>query len=81
MQKSKEPMVLKKAIKLLKEGRVKLDYKNGNKWYFSVMGYHDTYSVIINEHTMSCTCKYESYHPNGICSHKLAALLYILRQE
>ena len=31
------------------------------------------------EHNMSCTCKYEAYHPNGVCSHKLAALLYILR--
>ena len=71
--------LIEKAERLLREGRVILDHKNGTKWFFTVKGYHDTYSVIINEHSMSCTCKYEAYYPNGICSHKLAALLYILR--
>lgn len=67
--------VIQKAKKLIEEGRVKLDYK-GKGAYFTIHGYKEDYDVIINHKGTSCTCKYQIYSPNKICSHALAAYFY-----
>jgi len=68
----------RKGEMLLRFGRVKLDMKRGSRWYFTVKGKHEEYSVIIDERKYyeSCTCKYWTVRQRR-CSHIWAALLYI----
>jgi hypothetical protein len=67
----------KKAKKLFKEGRVKLDFESGKRVYFSVYS-REIHSVIFEKekNEFKCDCKYFSVKQKE-CSHIKACKLFI----
>lgn len=67
--------VLEKAERLISEGRV----YQVSRILFYVMGYHGKYFVSIEEGKFRCTCK--GYRRRGSCSHIVAVLLLMSRED
>lgn len=69
--------VYKKARKLVKEGRVRLDFETSKRSYFIVYS-REIHSVIYekNEKKFICDCKYFSVKSKE-CSHILACKIYM----
>lgn len=70
--------VERKARELFEKGAVKRAETGGRSLYFSVAGTGGSDHQVSFEparHAWSCDCKYSSMHPDGECSHILAAKL------
>ena len=75
-----EMSVLDKAVRLLREGRVKPEFRNGDVYYFKVYS-KQVYDVRVDSRSTWCTCKYQIYRPDRLCSHVIACLLWLANQE
>lgn len=74
-----------KARRIVDEGRVELKEETGKRVYLEIQGTTDTYGVRLeSDHTYACTCPFATLQglPKGaLCSHALAALLYLCEQD
>jgi predicted nucleic acid-binding Zn finger protein len=60
--------MIEKADKLLRNGRIeRLDAT-----HFNVIGDHGTYTVVLKEKRVYCSCP--GYQGKGVCSHSLAVM-------
>jgi len=82
MEASSKRERMKKAERLLKFGRVKLDMKSGSRFYFTVKGEHEIHDVIIDlaNKRSSCTCMFWTMKQEK-CSHILACELYLKKMR
>ncbi|MCD6369605.1 MAG: SWIM zinc finger family protein [Thermoproteales archaeon] len=67
--------ILKKAELLIKEGRVIRINQN----FFYIIGDHGKYFVEVREANIRCTCP--GFRNRGFCSHSIAVLLTVLRED
>ena len=65
---------MNKASEFIKKGQVKLIYKDSHKKSFEANGYHVTITKRAGRQTIECSCTNHSKFPNGLCSHKRAAI-------
>ncbi len=62
--------MIEKANKLFRSGRVeRLD-----PTHFNVIGDHGTYTVVLREKRVYCSCP--GYQGKGVCSHSLAVMRF-----
>ena len=50
--------------------------KKGSTYFLTVEGNEESHTVILGD-KIDCDCKYSSLHPDGLCSHKIAAIVYL----
>ena len=74
--------VEKKAIQILKEGRVKLDLETDKRTHFKVKGDSEEHSVIFDKekNNFLCDCKYGSLK-EGYCSHIESSILLLTHKK
>ena len=74
--------IKEKALKFLKEGRVKKELETGRRIYFKVRGETEEYSVIYDKQRkrFECDCPFHSLKGKE-CSHILAVKLYMKIKE
>jgi len=72
---------LKKAKKLVREGRVKIDLISRARIYFQVEGESEVHSVILDRerNRWSCDCAYFALKEKE-CSHILAAKIFLKKR-
>ena len=81
--KNTRQLVLFRGIRYYQEGRVNLEKKTDNTYYFDVQGENNTYHVVVNlGHDdsivfASCDCPYSDA---GYCKHQVSAFMEILKQ-
>jgi len=67
--------LFEKAEKLIEEGRI----CQVSKYMFYVIGFHGKYFVSVSEQGIKCNC--EGFKRRRVCSHAVAVLLYLLRED
>jgi hypothetical protein len=80
MEVSKE--VREKALRILREGKVKKDIETEKRIHFTVQGETETHSVIYDKikKEWSCDCMYLTLREKT-CSHILAAQLFLKQKS
>ena len=72
---------IKKAKRLLEEGRVSLKFKSKDIVVFKVVGDTDQHTVMYRDGKWMCDCEFNSLYPQYPCSHILACQMWLEREE
>ena len=64
------------ASEYIKNGMVTLEYKDTKKKSYNVGSYHVVLRRMKGRQEISCSCTNHSRFPNGLCSHKRAAITF-----
>lgn len=70
--------IYSKGVRLFREGRINLIHFGERGATFEVKGDTGYYTVKIwDDGRITCTCIYSSLHPERLCSHKIAAVIFL----
>jgi len=74
--------IYKKGIRLFKENKVRLIHIGERGLTFEVKGDTEYYTVKVwDDGRITCTCIYSSLHPDKLCSHKIAVMVYTYEKK